>query len=1023
MGNDAVDAATFTWGNVTGTFIDPTKWVGGTAPTGSNATDILIFGGDVGTAAALTNYTATSTGLGDFFLINQLTFQGTTATPGSGPVDTINGVTPILFGGTNPTITRTGDATLGASLVIDAPIRLGANLTLAGNTVANDAAHDKAMITLNGSLSGNFDIAKNGTSTYRFGSTTATAVSDNTWFGTLTLNDGTVRFNNNAYTAPTALRANPVVMNSATALLTTQFKTLGVATNQDPESSLRFGTLSGAAGTVSGQRETATAGVFDSIDIVITALTSGSFAGTVRNTATGAGSTAGKFVVRGVGTQTFTGTLSISKDVEVGDLSTTVLGGNASLGLQTVGAIIFGDGTLRLDNATTNNPNRLRNGNSGSTGIETIGGGTLSLVGNAAGTAESASRIQLGSAGNSRSGAFTINITHNAAAAAVTSLNFESYSRDNAGNPYDTVNFTANSGAGATLALGAAGTGGPRITFNTITGAVFTVPTFNGLLGNTGVADATSVGWATVNGTDFASYATNGVTAVASVAAPAGTTAGDATMNVAITAGLSLSNAGGYALNSLKIAPTAAAQVLDLATAGTLRTNAFLLAGTTDFTIASTGGGTIANAGGVSPRYFQIASAMLTVSAGLGSTAPIVKAGDGTLVLTNTGNSTLTQPVVINAGTLRATPGTSLPSGEIRFRGGVLEITGGGTFSRQLGLGANKLTWSGIDALNAPITQEQGSGGFAAVGANATVDLAPVAGTDFNWEDTGFVNSGHALVFGSTRADAKLTWVDNINLTSVNQVVNYNARQFRAIDNPASTNDVAVLSGTISGSVRNDFLKTGNGELILSGNNTYSGATLITDGILRVNGSTTNSFLTDVRTGGTLGGGGTVASVQAEAGGNVAPGDLAGHSSILSTGEFKLAAAGAKLTIELGGTTAGGDSVSGYDRVNVTGGVTLSGATLAGSLLNGFTAVSADLFFIIVNDGADPVQGVFAQGSLVTIGAQNFAISYAGNFTGAAATNSFTGGNDVVLRLVPEPGTGALLLLGTLGLGLRRRRA
>ena len=535
------------------------------------------------------------------------------------------------------------------------------------------------------------------------------------------------------------------------------------------------------------------------------------------------------------------------------------------------------------------------------------------------------------------------------------------------------------------------------------------------------------VGWATVNGTDFATHigagvGSQGIAAVTTSAAPIGTGTGDATLNAALTTNLPLSNAGGYALNSLKIAPGASGQAISLAAGAQLRTNGILLAGSTDFSIDGTG--SIANAGGVSPRYFHVhtADTTLTVNAPVnGAIAPIVKVGAGTLVLTNTTNNLVTQPVVINGGTLRATPGTSLPSGEVRFRGGVLEITGGGTFSRQIGLGANRLTWAGVDALNAPISQEQGSGGFAAVGANAIVDLTPLTGTDFAWEDTGFVNSGHALIFGSTHANAMLTWVDNINLTSIAQAVNYNARQFRAIDNPASTNDVAVLSGTISGTVRNDFLKTGNGELILSGNNSFAGATLITNGTLRVNGSTTNSFLTDVRNGGTLGGSGTVAGVQVEGNGTVAPGDRAGRSSILNTADLTFAATGAKLAIELGGTTAGGNGVTGYDRVNVTGSVTLGGGQLTGSLLNNFTASPTDLFFIIINDGADAVQGTFAQGAFVTIGSQVFSIGYTGN----VATNSFSapGGNDVVLRLaIPEPCAGTLLALGALGLGIRRRR-
>ena len=517
---DSVHAATFTWGNITGSFTVPANW-GGTAPTGTDATDILVFGGNVGTVGSPTSYVATNDSPTNPFLINQLMLQANTTTPGTGPVDTIAGPSGLLLGGVSPSITQEGSA----AVVISAPIRLGANVAFFGNpAVGVDTAHDKANVTLNGTLSGNFDIAKGGSSTFRFGSALATAVSDNTWFGTLSISDGTIRFNNNAYTAPTALRSNPVVMGSAGALLTTQFKPLGTLANQDPDSSLRFGTLSGAAGTVEGKRETAAAGVFDSIDIGITALTSGSFAGTVRNIATGAGgNTNGKFVLRGVGTQTFTGTLDLSKDVDVADIATLVMASNATLGAQTTGAVILGGGTVRLDNTALNNNNRLRNGNSGSTGLETIGGGTLSLVGNATlGTQESASRIQLGSASNSRSGALTINITHTATSA-ITSLNFESYARDAAGSPFSTVNFTANNGSGTTIALGLAGNG-PRVTIATTPtgGAIFTIPIFNGLLGNTSTAvaaDATSIGWATVNGTDFASYGAQGIVAATTSAA------------------------------------------------------------------------------------------------------------------------------------------------------------------------------------------------------------------------------------------------------------------------------------------------------------------------------------------------------------------------------------------------------------------------------------------------------------------------------------------------------------------------
>src|SRR5262249_43033249 len=148
---------------------------------------------------------------------------------------------------------------------------------------------------------------------------------------------------------------------------------------------------------------------------------------------------------------------------------------------------------------------------------------------------------------------------------------------------------------------------------------------------------------------------------------------------------------------------------LNLASAtGNFSTYGILLAGTTDFEISSTGGGKIASVDGASPRYFYVNDAVLTVSAGLaGSNTPVVKSGPGLLNLTNTANVGVSAPLVINEGTVRATPGSSLPNGELRFRGGVLELNGG-TFSRQIGGGtAGTVNWTGI-AANLPIGEDQG---------------------------------------------------------------------------------------------------------------------------------------------------------------------------------------------------------------------------------------------------------------------------------------------------------------------------
>ena len=927
----AAGAATFTWNSTTGNWSDGTKW-GGSAPSGTNATDVLVFGGDVSL-----NYTSTNNVAVTRFQLNQLTLQ-TADSLVSGNDNFLNGTT-LQLTGTAPQILENG-----AGFSIDAPINLTATTVLGGTSTGT--------VTLNYAISGLADIVKNGPGTFRFGTpfvSPATGPSANTWLGRLTVSAGTFRFNNNAQAAPTALRANPVTMSTGATMI---FQTKVT----DPESSARMGTLSGTGGLVQARGQLTGANQ-DSLDIGIHAFTDGDFAGTVRNTRVGTQSLAhqtGIIIVRGTAVQTLSGTLEVEKDMAIGGSATLRLAGTAALNTQASGAIVMSGGTLVLDNATTNNPNRLRDGTATSTGMDVIGGGTFSLVGNAvAGTSELLGRLQLGASstsGNPRSGALTVSVTHNAGASAATAITFQAYTRDQAKNPYGTVNFAARDGAGTPLALGSAVANSPHIFFSS--GTVL----FNNLLGNTPGGSTATVGWATVNGTDFATHGANGVAAVALDATPAVGGAGLATSNIQLIATTAFTNAGGYAVNSINLAPGSAGQVLDLAAAGSLSTAAILLGGSRDFTITSTGGGGLANVGGgTGTRYFHVQQAVLTVGASLGSSvnSPIVKAGDGTLVLTSGLNVLVNAPLYINAGSVRATQGTTLPTGELRFRGGVLEIVGGGTFSRTIGFGANNLTWSGIDGTGVTnIPEERGSGGFAAVGADVTVDLNAGGADNFVWEQLGFVDSDFALIFGSRNATAKVTFLDNINLTQIPAgspppALNYHAREIRVIDNPGSANDSATISGNISGALQDDLLKTGDGLLELTAVNTMQGMLLLNAGTLKLTGSISASILTDVQNNATLAGTGTATQVVLESGGRLAPGS-GGIGTLNATsltwrsggiGFFDLGAAGTADRIALGSGALVKGSASGPFAFNFNGtGVTGQVYTLATYGSTNFTA-------------------------------------------------------------------------------------
>jgi hypothetical protein len=138
--------------------------------------------------------------------------------------------------------------------------------------------------------------------------------------------------------------------------------------------------------------------------------------------------------------------------------------------------------------------------------------------------------------------------------------------------------------------------------------------------------------------------------------------------------------------------------------------------------------------------------------------------------------------------------------------------------------------------------------------------------------------------------------------------------------------------------------------------------------------------------------------------------ELTESVGILRTGDL-LMADGAHLALELGTPLLS-------DALSVTGGISLAG-DLELTLLPSFEQVLGSKFFIVLNDGADPVSGSFSNAPhTVSDAAGNlFAINYADN--GDAGTI----GNDISLTLVvPEPRAVAFLAAGGLLLGGRWRR-
>jgi len=363
------------------------------------------------------------------------------------------------------------------------------------------------------------------------------------------------------------------------------------------------------------------------------------------------------------------------------------------------------------------------------------------------------------------------------------------------------------------------------------------------------------------------------------------------------------------------------------------------------------------------------ASGSQTWSGNIGNfSTQLIKSGEGLVLLS--GTNTYTAVNVVQAGILQFAQTNSLPSSaKTRFA-----VENGAAVAFNVG-GTGEFTAAGISTILTNLTVNINNDGLKA---------------------------GSAIGFDTTNADGGVFSYANV---------------------------IANSTGTGAGSL--GVLKLGQGTLILSGNNTYSGNTIVRAGTLLINGAHSGNGSLTVVEGATLGGSGSIGG-SATIRGIHSPGNSPG----IQTFDANLTYAGGSAVVEwelTANSTIQGNPTETFDQIFVQGNLDFSESTtltlnfaLPGSAVDWSDAlwsgnITGTTGWLIYNVG-----GSISNFANLSILVENWTDGNGLTLNDVRAGASFSlylnGGEIYLNYAIPEPSTSILLGLTAAVYAITRRR-